>query len=147
MSVSGTGRPSPPATLKINNDQEIKKKEFMDEVCDEWCTHFCTLNIPLAIRSLRVGNRYFFSAGPWTIFAPTNDAFMNLPMDELEDLIKSSKKLKRLLLNHLINKSLFSAGLRSHQIVEMAGGARLNLFRRKGTYRVFRNQWYSTCIS
>ena len=43
-------------------------------------------------------------AGPWTVFAPTNSAFMNLPMKELEQLITSPSKLSDLVLNHLINK-------------------------------------------
>ena len=43
-------------------------------------------------------------AGPWTVFAPTNAAFMNLPMKELEELITSPTKLSNLVLNHLINK-------------------------------------------
>ncbi len=46
----------------------------------------------------------FYLAGPWTVFAPTNTAFMNLPMKELEDLITNPKKLSKLVLNHLINK-------------------------------------------
>ena len=44
------------------------------------------------------------SAGPWTVFAPTNSAFMNLPMKELEELITNPKKLSKLVLNHLINR-------------------------------------------
>lgn len=49
-----------------------------------------------------------FTAGPWTVFAPTNQAFMNLPMKELEELITNPKKLSKLVLNHLINRSYFS---------------------------------------
>ena len=44
------------------------------------------------------------SAGPWTIFAPTNAAFMNMSMKELEELITNPKKLFKLVLNHIINK-------------------------------------------
>ena len=75
---------------------------------------------------------FSFSAGPWTIFAPTNAAFMNLPMDELENLIKDPKKLNKLMLNHLINRSIYSAGLKAHQLVDMANGNSLNLFSRRG---------------
>eukprot|EP00094_Tigriopus_californicus_P003735 TCALIF_03595-PA protein Name:"Similar to Tgfbi Transforming growth factor-beta-induced protein ig-h3 (Mus musculus)" AED:0.52 eAED:0.52 QI:7/0.6/0.33/0.66/0.8/0.66/6/0/1902 len=72
-----------------------------------------------------------FSTGPWTIFAPTNEAFMNLPMSELEALIQDPKKLNRLVLNHLINRSVFSAGLKPHQVIDMANGNKLNLFSRR----------------
>lgn len=57
---------------------------------------------------------------------------MNLPMTELEDLIQDPKKLHRLVLNHLINRSVFSAGLKPHQVIDMANGNKLNLFSRRG---------------
>ena len=47
---------------------------------------------------------FVFIAGPWTVFAPTNTAFMNLPMKELEELITNPKKLSKLVLNHIINR-------------------------------------------
>ena len=45
-----------------------------------------------------------YNTGPWTVFAPTNTAFMNLPMKELEELITNPKKLSKLVLNHIINR-------------------------------------------
>ena len=71
-------------------------------------------------------------AGPWTVFAPTNTAFMNLPMKELEELITDPRKLSKLVLNHIINRTIFSAGLHSHQTIAMANGNKLNLFAREG---------------
>lgn len=52
-------------------------------------------------------NILLLSAGPWTVFAPTNSAFMNLPMKELEELITNPKKLSKLVLNHLINRLVY----------------------------------------
>ena len=72
------------------------------------------------------------AAGPWTVFAPTNTAFMNLPMKELEELITNPRKLSKLVLNHIINRTIFSAGLRAHQSITMANGSKLNLFAREG---------------
>jgi len=71
-----------------------------------------------------------YNTGPWTVFAPTNTAFMNLPMKELEELITNPKKLSKLVLNHIINRTIYSAGLRAHQLVAMANGNKLNLFSR-----------------
>ena len=68
------------------------------------------------------------------MFAPTNSAFMNLPMKELEALITNPKKLSKLVLNHITNRTLFSAGLRPHQRVAMANGNKLNIFARDGNY-------------
>ena len=75
-----------------------------------------------------------FSAGPWTIFAPTNEAFMNLPMTYLENMIRNPNKLSKLILNHMANKTLFKEGLKSHQQVQMANGNVLNLYARPGKY-------------
>ena len=42
--------------------------------------------------------------GYFTLFCPTNEAFMNLEMKELEDLITDPARLSNLVLNHVINK-------------------------------------------
>lgn len=52
-------------------------------------------------------------------------------MRELEDLVEDKARLSRLLLSHLVNRSLYSAGLRSHQKIEMANGRHVNVFARK----------------
>ena len=49
----------------------------------------------------------FNLAGPWTVFAPTNEAFMNMPMVELEKLIQDPGRLSQLVLSHIINKLEF----------------------------------------
>merc|ERR1719189_1655754 len=77
-----------------------------------------------------------YNTGPWTVFAPTNAAFMNLPMKELEELITDPKKLSRLVLNHLINRTIFSAGMKAHQRLTMANGNRVNLFARDDRLKI-----------
>ena len=52
------------------------------------------------------------------------------PLDA--EMSRFSKKLRELMLDHMVNRTLYSAGLRSHQVVDMASGKRLNLFSRKG---------------
>jgi len=77
-----------------------------------------------------------YDTGPWTVFAPTNSAFMNLPMKELEELITNPRKLSKLVLNHIINRTIFSAGLRSHQSIVMANGNKCNLFSREDRLKI-----------
>ena len=72
------------------------------------------------------------TAGPWTIFAPTNQAFSNLPILELTKLVKDKSRLSSFLLNHMVNRSVYSAGLKSHQIISMANGKSVNIFARRG---------------
>jgi len=77
-----------------------------------------------------------YNTGPWTVFAPTNQAFMNLPMKELEELITNPKKLSKLVLNHLINRTIFSAGMKAHQRITLANGNRVNLFARDDRLKI-----------
>jgi uncharacterized surface protein with fasciclin (FAS1) repeats len=44
------------------------------------------------------------SDGPWTIFAPTDDAFVQLPVEELRDLFKPQnlEKLEAVIRNHIV---------------------------------------------
>ncbi len=49
------------------------------------------------------------SEGPITIFAPTNDAFVALPEGTLDALMGDTKKLKEILLHHLVDGKLMAA--------------------------------------
>ncbi len=44
------------------------------------------------------------SPGPWTIFAPTDDAFVQLPVEELRDLLKPQnlERLGAVIRNHIV---------------------------------------------
>jgi uncharacterized surface protein with fasciclin (FAS1) repeats len=44
------------------------------------------------------------SPGPWTIFAPTDDAFVQLPVEELRDLLnpRNLEKLGAVIRNHIV---------------------------------------------
>ena len=86
------------------------------------------------------------AAGPWTIFAPTNAAFSNLPILELSELVDDKARLTRFLLNHLVNRSMYSAGMRSHQVIEMANGSHVNLFARRGLAIATSLKLYFRCI-
>ena len=41
-------------------------------------------------------------AGPYTVFAPTDEAFAKLPKAEIESLLKDKEKLKGILLFHVL---------------------------------------------
>jgi uncharacterized surface protein with fasciclin (FAS1) repeats/plastocyanin len=50
-----------------------------------------------------------FDNGSFTILAPTDTAFAQLPNDTVPSLLKNPEQLKQLLLNHVIDKTLMSA--------------------------------------
>ncbi|KAK6176866.1 hypothetical protein SNE40_015083 [Patella caerulea] len=50
-------------------------------------------------------------AGPFTVFAPTNDAFNKLPAGTLQKLLNDPKALANVLLYHVVSGTVYSAGL------------------------------------
>ena len=58
--------------------------------------------------------------GPFTVFAPTDDAFKKLPPGELDDLLKPANKakLKKILTYHVLGKKVMSSELAGKVIEE-----------------------------
>ena len=58
--------------------------------------------------------------GPFTVFAPTDDAFKKLPAGQLEDLLKpeNKAKLKKILTYHVIGKKVMSADIAGKSLDE-----------------------------
>lgn len=52
--------------------------------------------------------------GPFTVFAPTDEAFAKIPKAELDALLKNKEELKRVLLYHVV-----SGDVRSPQVVKL----------------------------
>jgi transforming growth factor-beta-induced protein len=61
-------------------------------------------------------------AGPFTLFAPTDDAFKALPAGVLDSLLNKPKELQKVLLSHVVPATLYSRGLSSGQLHLARGG-------------------------
>lgn len=48
-------------------------------------------------------------AGPFTVFAPTDDAFAKLPQGTVEALLKDTDKLKKILTYHVVSGKVMAA--------------------------------------
>jgi uncharacterized surface protein with fasciclin (FAS1) repeats len=70
--------------------------------------------------------------GPYTVFAPTNDAFGGLPNGTLEDLMKAENKqhLANILNNHVVSGQLTAENLQDGAILKTVGGQQLKVTRR-----------------
>jgi len=68
--------------------------------------------------------------GPFTVFAPTNDAFANLPDGLLESL--SPEQLEEILLYHVLGDDITSGDLDSEQTVESLSGEALYITANDG---------------
>ena len=61
-------------------------------------------------------------AGPFTLFAPTDDAFKALPAGVLDSLLNKPKELQKVLLSHVVPATLYGRGLSSGQLHLARGG-------------------------
>ena len=72
------------------------------------------------------------SEGPFTVFAPTDEAFEALPPGTLDKLLKDPEKLKRILLYHVVRGKVLSKEAAKLDRADSAEGSPLALkFRRK----------------
>ena len=62
------------------------------------------------------------SPGPFTVFAPTDEAFAKLPAGTLEGLLKDKEKLKAVLLYHVVGSKVLAADVVKLTSAKTAGG-------------------------
>ena len=74
------------------------------------------------------------NAGPFTVFAPTNDAFNKLPADTVDGLMKDEKKadLQNILQYHVTTSALSTDMLRDGQTLGMVNGDNVTLSVKDG---------------
>jgi uncharacterized surface protein with fasciclin (FAS1) repeats len=59
--------------------------------------------------------------GPFTVFAPTDEAFEKLPRGALEALLKDSAKLKAILSYHVVAGHVWGKDMRSGEMITVQG--------------------------
>merc|ERR1719445_2833324 len=62
------------------------------------------------------------TGGPFTVFAPTNEAFAKVPQDALNGLLADTEALTKVLLRHVVPGTKFAMGLQQNHL-DTAGGA------------------------
>ncbi|TDH25285.1 fasciclin domain-containing protein [Segetibacter sp. 3557_3] len=77
-------------------------------------------------------------AGPYTVFAPTNQAFSGLPAGAVDGLMNGGKKdeLVSLLSYHVIAGAIKSADLKDGQMLKTIQGASLKVSVKDGTVSI-----------
>lgn len=70
--------------------------------------------------------------GPFTIFAPNDEAFSKLSATDLEELFKNIPRLKQLLNYHLVEDRLLVADLMKHSSMQTLQGQRLGIATNNG---------------
>ena len=65
--------------------------------------------------------------GPFTVFAPTDEAFAKLPKEKLDMLMKDSMKLKEVLTFHVVEGKLIASDLAEHDYLQAVSGGELRI--------------------
>lgn len=76
--------------------------------------------------------------GPFTIFAPSDEAFSKLPAGAVKDLLKpeNKEKLTAILLNHVVAGDVRAEDLEDYQMVTTLGGGNLEVSIMDGEVRI-----------
>ena len=61
--------------------------------------------------------------GPYTVFAPTDDAFKKLPAGTVESLLKDVPKLKSILMYHVVAGNVAAKDVKSGDLKTLEGSA------------------------
>jgi uncharacterized surface protein with fasciclin (FAS1) repeats len=73
--------------------------------------------------------------GPYTVFAPTDAAFAKVPKHKLDALLKSKKKLRSVLLYHVVGKKLTAAQIVNRKRARTLNGRKVRFrFRDSKVY-------------
>jgi uncharacterized surface protein with fasciclin (FAS1) repeats len=63
--------------------------------------------------------------GPYTVFAPTDAAFARVPENKLDALLKNRKKLRSVLLYHVVGKKLTAAQVANRKRAKTLNGKKV----------------------
>lgn len=72
-------------------------------------------------------------AGPFTVFAPTNEAFAKIPSDTLESLLLDKTKLTSILTYHVISGKVMSKEVVKMSDVKTVEGDKLKIVTKYGS--------------
>jgi uncharacterized surface protein with fasciclin (FAS1) repeats len=75
-------------------------------------------------------------AGPFTVFAPTDEAFAKLPAGALEALLKDKEQLKAVLLYHVVPGKVASGEVVKLHSAKTANGASVRISVQNGAVKV-----------
>lgn len=67
------------------------------------------------------------SEGPFTVFAPTDEAFAKLPKGTVESLLKDKEALKNVLLYHVVSGKVMSGDVVKLNTAETVQGSSVNI--------------------
>lgn len=122
--TSTTSQTSEPAQTNETENSEVESKDIVALASE-------TSSLSTLVTAVKAGDLVstLQGAGPFTVFAPTNDAFAALPAGTLDTLLKPENKeqLKGILTYHVVSGKVMAKDLKDGQEVTTVLGAKLTV--------------------
>ena len=120
------------APKKPAKPEPPKAKNIVDTAKEQKLTTFCTL-VEKAGLTETLGGK-----GPYTVFAPTDEAFNKLGKEKLENLQKPENKaeLQRILKNHILAAEKTAAEIQKMKEAETMAGTKLMITVKDNTVMI-----------
>lgn len=122
--TSTTSQTSEPAQTNETENSEVESKDIVALASE-------TSSLSTLVTAVKAGDLVstLQGAGPFTVFAPTNDAFAALPAGTLDTLLKPENKeqLKGILTYHVVSGKVMAKDLKDGQEVTTVQGAKLTV--------------------
>jgi len=74
--------------------------------------------------------------GPFTVFAPTDEAFAKLPKSQVDALLKDKEALRRVLLYHVVQGKVMASDVTKMRSAKTLQGQNINIRVRNNTVRI-----------
>jgi uncharacterized surface protein with fasciclin (FAS1) repeats len=130
--IAGCTQPTPPATPSPTPSPTAAPKTIVVIAVDDG--RFTTLVAAVQAADLATTLN---GPGPFTVFAPTDDAFKKLPAGTVDTLLKDPQgQLKQILLYHVVSGSYTTDQLVQMKSVQTLQGGYLNITEMNGTVMV-----------
>ena len=91
-------------------------------------------------------NVFFLGDGPFTLFAPTNEAFAKLPAGVLANLLKNKTALADVLTYHVVSGTFYSAGLTNGMSATTVEGKPVTITISGGLFNIYKIQGHKKRI-
>jgi uncharacterized surface protein with fasciclin (FAS1) repeats len=107
---------SVPAAEAARNTNTVPTKNIVDTMID--AGHFSTFAGAISAAGLTAE---LAGKGPFTVFAPTDEAFKKLPAGAYDNLLKDASKLKAILNYHVVSGYFMARDLKSGETATAQG--------------------------
>jgi uncharacterized surface protein with fasciclin (FAS1) repeats len=75
-------------------------------------------------------------AGPFTVFAPTDEAFKKMPADKLEAVLRDKEMLKKILLYHVVAGKVMAKDVVGMKSAKTVQGSSIKIAAKDGKVRI-----------